>query len=69
MTQPERTVYPALGLYYRIQFGKDIHGTDASFQEVSGLSVTMQTEEIAEGGENRFGDPGPVDRLHRAAEG
>jgi len=27
---------------------------DTSFQEVSGLEVEMQTEDVAEGGENRF---------------
>ena len=37
-------------------------GIDASFQEISGIEARFDTEEVAEGGENRF-----VHRLPRAA--
>lgn len=46
--------YPALGFYYRVQFANASSGPDVAFKEVSGLSVSMQTEDVAEGGENRF---------------
>ncbi|WMJ72678.1 phage tail protein [Cytophagaceae bacterium ABcell3] len=56
--------YP-LGFYFRVVFDnadKDGDGKiqDASFQSVSGLSVDVQTEDIAEGGENRFQHALPV---------
>lgn len=54
MPTPAKTLYPAVGVYYRVQFAGDTNGPDAAFREVTGLSVALQTEEIVEGGENRF---------------
>ncbi len=51
----EERFYPALGFHFNVVF-KDL-GTkkfDNLFQSVSGLSVDLETEEITEGGENRF---------------
>lgn len=44
--------YPPLGFHFLVAFAnlKD----EFQFQSVSGLSVDLETEEIAEGGENRF---------------
>jgi phage tail-like protein len=53
--------YPPVGFHFSVKF-EDI-GTedkDHQFQSVSGLSVDIETEEIAEGGENRFKHKLPV---------
>lgn len=44
--------YPPLGFHFTVEFAH-IKG-EFQFQSVSGLTVDMDTEEIAEGGENRF---------------
>jgi phage tail-like protein len=47
--------YPPVGFHFRVEFILD--GTvesDIRFQEVSGLSAELGTEEVVEGGENRF---------------
>ncbi len=53
--------YPAAGFHFLVAFElfpqRDI---DVRFQEVSGLTVSVQTEEIREGGENRFTHKLPV---------
>ena len=47
--------YPPVGFHFRVEFGFLPSGTnDARFQEVSGFSAELGTEEITEGGENRF---------------
>lgn len=50
--------YPPLGFHFRVEFG-NIEG-EFQFQSVSGLSVELETEQIAEGGENRFKHKLPV---------
>lgn len=49
---------PPVGFYYEVSIlGKGdspFPPADAGFQEVSGISVTMETEQIQEGGQNRF---------------
>lgn len=53
--------YPPVGFHFSVKF-EDL-GTDDKdhqFQSVSGLSVDIETEEIAEGGENRFKHKLPV---------
>lgn len=49
---------PPVGFYYSVQILDDVNlpysSADASFQEVSGISATLETEQIPEGGENRF---------------
>jgi phage tail-like protein len=49
--------YPPTGFHFKVQFigvsGMDVD-TEQRFQEVSGLSFEVETEELREGGENRF---------------
>ncbi len=47
--------YPPVGFHFRVEvLGLSPNGDDVRFTEVSGLSVEIGTEEVAEGGENRF---------------
>jgi phage tail-like protein len=52
--------YPPPGFHFRVTVlgvGSQLaeaNGVDASFQEVSGIEAQWDTEEVAEGGENRF---------------
>lgn len=49
--------YPPVGFHFRVEFGLPGVGPDgneASFQEVSGLDVSVGIESVKEGGENRF---------------
>ncbi len=50
--------YPPLGFHFTVEFNH-IKG-EFQFQSVSGLNVDLETEEIAEGGENRFKHKLPV---------
>ena len=43
-------IYPAVGFYFLVELDKQAY----SFKEVSGISTEITTEEITEGGENRF---------------
>ncbi|WBX76284.1 phage tail protein [Tenacibaculum ovolyticum] len=53
--------HPPVGFSFKVEF-ETISSSegDNSFQSVSGLSVDLETEEIAEGGENRFKHKIPV---------
>ena len=42
------------GFYFGLTVDGETPGTDAAFQEASGLSVEMGVEEVVSGGENRF---------------
>jgi phage tail-like protein len=46
--------YPPVGFHFLVKFENFSEEADARFQEVSGLSVSVNTEEFNEGGENRF---------------
>jgi phage tail-like protein len=49
--------YPPTGFHFRVEFlgvGGADSDTEQRFQEVSGLSFEVETEELREGGENRF---------------
>jgi phage tail-like protein len=47
--------YPPVGFHFKVEvLGLPPSENDVRFTEVSGLSVEMGTEELAEGGENRF---------------
>ena len=47
--------YPPAGFHFKVEvLGLSPSDNDVRFTEVSGLSVEMATEEVAEGGENRF---------------
>lgn len=50
--------YPPLGFHFLVEFGNQ--KDEFQFQSVSGLNVDLETEEIAEGGENRFKHKLPV---------
>lgn len=48
-------MYPPVGFHFRVKFiMDDTTNLDSRFQEVSGLTSEIGTEEINEGGENRF---------------
>lgn len=63
------TYYPPPGFYFRVTVlgagaaVAELTGVDASFSEVSGIESRFGTEEVVEGGENRF-----VHQLPRAAQ-
>ena len=44
--------YPPLGFHFKVEFAN--LKSEFEFQSVSGLTIELDTEEIAEGGENRF---------------
>lgn len=47
--------YPPTGFHFKVEvFGLAPYDNDVRFTEVSGLSFELATEEVAEGGENRF---------------
>ena len=46
--------YPPVAFYFRLSFKGAASGSDASFKEVSGITMEMGTEEITEGGNNNF---------------
>jgi phage tail-like protein len=47
--------YPPVGFHFKVEvLGLAPNGNDVRFSEVSGLAVEMGTEEVPEGGENRF---------------
>lgn len=47
--------YPPVGFHFKVEvLGLPPNDHDVRFTEVSGLSAELATEEIAEGGENRF---------------
>lgn len=53
--------YPPTGFHFIVAFELFPQSPfDVGFQEVSGLSITMETEQFKEGGENRFVHQLPV---------
>lgn len=47
--------YPPVGFHFKVEFsGVGSGDSDSRFQEVSGLSAEIGTEEVQVGGENRF---------------
>lgn len=47
--------YPPVGFHFKVEVsGLPPNANDVRFTEVGGLSMEMGTEEVAEGGENRF---------------
>jgi phage tail-like protein len=53
--------YPPVGFHFKVEvLGLPPLDDDVRFTEVSGLSMEMGTEEVAEGGENRFIQKYPV---------
>lgn len=54
LNNTEGGLYPPSAFYFKVVFGTNSDGVDSSFQEVSGISSEMSTEDVSEGGENRF---------------
>jgi phage tail-like protein len=53
--------YPPVGFHFKVEVdGLPPNDNDTRFTEVGGLSVELATEEVAEGGENRFIQKYPV---------
>ncbi len=53
--------YPPVGFHFKVEvLGLPANDFDVRFTEVSGLSVELATEELAEGGENRFVQKYPI---------
>ncbi|MCK3684992.1 phage tail protein [Maribellus sp. YY47] len=53
--------YPPIGFHFSVEFPEiSSNGKDQQFQSVTGLSVDIDTEEVVEGGENRFKHKIPV---------
>ena len=53
--------YPPVSFHFKVEFtGISTQEADIQFQSVAGLSVDIETEEFAEGGENRFKHKFPV---------
>jgi len=46
--------YPPPAFYFKVEFLASGGMFDTSFKEVSGISFEMKTQEVEEGGENRF---------------
>lgn len=46
--------YPPVGFHFLVKFENFSEEADTRFQEVTGLGVTLSTDEVSEGGENRF---------------
>jgi phage tail-like protein len=46
--------YPPPGFHFKVEVQGLANDSDVRFTEVGGLSVEVSTEEVAEGGENRF---------------
>jgi phage tail-like protein len=46
--------YPPVSFHFRVDVLGLSRGNDVRFSEVGGLSLEVLTEEVAEGGENRF---------------
>jgi phage tail-like protein len=51
--------YPPVGFYFKVTID-GFPEAEADFQEVTGLSMTLETQAVKEGGENRFVHQLPV---------
>lgn len=56
--------YPPVGFHFKVEIAGLSGDSEMRFSEVSGLSVEIATEEIAEGGENRFIQKYPTRTKH-----
>lgn len=55
--------YPPSAFYFKVVFSATAGNSDTSFQEVSGIGSEIETEDVVEGGENRY-----VHRLPKAVK-
>lgn len=63
MKNKPTSIFP-VAFYFNVEFKKGTYVTAIPFQEVSGLTVEMETEEIKEGGENGFSYQVPTRMKH-----
>jgi phage tail-like protein len=54
--------YQTVNFHFKVEFTLNEEDVDVRFQSVSGLDVTLETEQVKEGGENRFEHVLPVRR-------
>ena len=52
--------YQTVNFHFKVEFTLNEEDVDVRFQSVSGLDMTMETEQVKEGGENRFEHVLPV---------
>ncbi len=59
------TYYPPTGFHFKVEVAGDSGDSlDSRFSEVSGLTEELTTEEVPEGGQNRFVQKYPVRAKH-----
>lgn len=46
--------YPPSAFYFKVVFSATLGLTDTSFQDVAGIGSEIETEDVLEGGENRY---------------
>ncbi|VAW71685.1 hypothetical protein MNBD_GAMMA10-2852, partial [hydrothermal vent metagenome] len=46
--------YPPSAFYFKVSFSATLGQADTSFQSISGISSELETEDVVEGGENRY---------------
>lgn len=56
--------YQTVNFHFKVEFVREAQALDVSFQSVSGLDATLETETVKEGGENRFEHVVPVRRRY-----
>lgn len=54
MGQTKKAWAPPVAFYFNLEFSKESGFEDQAFMEVSGLTVSIETEELEEGGESSF---------------
>ncbi|MCS4308107.1 phage tail-like protein [Rheinheimera pacifica] len=54
MSELAASDYPLPAFYFRVKFASSGDSADTAFQEVSGIGAQLDTEDVVEGGENRF---------------
>jgi phage tail-like protein len=64
MTAVPSSYYPPVAFNFRVDILGIIGSNEGNFQEVSGLNVSLDMEEIKEGGENRFSHRFPTRRKY-----
>jgi phage tail-like protein len=67
-TNQQADPYPLPAFYFKVVFAGLTGNTDTSFQEVQGIGSDIETEEIQEGGENRYVHRSPKAVKHSQLE-
>jgi phage tail-like protein len=63
-TRNTENFYQTVNFHFRVEFRSEAQSLDISFQSVTGLDSTLDTETVKEGGENRFEHVVPVRRKY-----